>query len=273
MTCLCRLARAPLETCDRARDAEQRLVEVADERAPVAVQEHRDEQPPQQLAASAPRSFAARSARSAGVAPRRAAPRIAAAQAPSPSPSAASSAWRSCSPRNGSDWKSASSQRSSASPRCASSSATPRRTRTSLGDRGAERIEPRRLARRRGRRDRQHGPDPVRAPVEPLEQDRPGRDRRRSGEPDRRDRVRELAGRVRRLVRAARQRAARARARRSGRARGRSSAGAAPPPRATSPPARRVAATRTRIPSPSSICVPTERPTSGATAPYEWPSP
>ena len=34
-----------------------------------------------------------------------------------------------------------------------------------------------------------------------------------------------------------------------------------------------VAATRTRIPSPSSICVPTERPTSGATAPYEWPSP
>ena len=31
--------------------------------------------------------------------------------------------------------------------------------------------------------------------------------------------------------------------------------------------------TRTRIPSPSSICVPTERPTSGATAPYEWPSP
>src|SRR6185312_13330512 len=38
---------------------------------------------------------------------------------------------------------------------------------------------------------------------------------------------------------------------------------------ATSP----VAATRTRIPSPSSICVPTESPTSGATAPYEWPSP
>ena len=75
------------------------------------------------------------------------------------------------------------------------------------GHRGAERIEPRGLARRSRRRDRQHGTDPVRPPVEALEQDRPRGYRRRGGEPDRRDRVRELAGRVRRLVRPARERA------------------------------------------------------------------
>src|SRR5436853_3165755 len=44
------LAGALLEACDRVRDAEQRLVEVAHERAPVAVQEEGDEQAAQQLA-------------------------------------------------------------------------------------------------------------------------------------------------------------------------------------------------------------------------------
>src|SRR4029077_21163446 len=51
VTCLCRLARAPLEACDRGRDAEQRLVEVAYESTPVAVQEDGDEEAAHQLAA------------------------------------------------------------------------------------------------------------------------------------------------------------------------------------------------------------------------------
>ena len=50
MTCLCRLARALLEIRDRAGGTEQRLVELADERAPVVVQENRDEQATHELA-------------------------------------------------------------------------------------------------------------------------------------------------------------------------------------------------------------------------------
>ena len=73
--------------------------------------------------------------------------------------------------------------------------------------RGAEGIEPRRLAGRSGRRDRQNRADPVRPPVEPLEQDRSRGDRSRGREPDRRDRVRELGRRVGCLVRPARERA------------------------------------------------------------------
>src|SRR5438105_3820286 len=63
----------------------------------------------------------------------------------------------------------------------------------------AERVEPRRLARRRRRRDREHGPDAERPPVEPLEEDGAGRDRCGGGETDGGDGVGELAGRVRRL--------------------------------------------------------------------------
>ena len=54
MTCLCRLTRALLETCDRARGSKKRLVEVADEREPIAVQEDGDEQTAQQLARRLP---------------------------------------------------------------------------------------------------------------------------------------------------------------------------------------------------------------------------
>jgi hypothetical protein len=71
----------------------------------------------------------------------------------------------------------------------------------------AEGIEPRRLARWSGRRDRQNRADPVRPPVEPLEQDRSRGDRCRRGKPDRRDRVRELGRRVGCLVGPARERA------------------------------------------------------------------
>src|SRR5262245_48772067 len=51
VTCLCRLAGALLETCDRVGDAEQCFVELPYERAPVAVQEDADEEAPQQLGA------------------------------------------------------------------------------------------------------------------------------------------------------------------------------------------------------------------------------
>ena len=63
--------------------------------------------------------------------------------------------------------------------RCPSSASSPH------GERRAERVEARRLADRLRRGDRQHGPDSVRAPVEPFEQHRPGRDRRGGREADR----------------------------------------------------------------------------------------
>ena len=70
------------------------------------------------------------------------------------------------------------------------------------GEAGAEGVEPRRLAGGLRRRDREHGPDSVRTPVESLEQHRACRDRRSGRETDRGDRVGELAGRVRRVGRA-----------------------------------------------------------------------
>ena len=62
---------------------------------------------------------------------------------------------------------------------------------------GAERVEPRRLARRLRRSDRQRGPDAERTPVEPLEQHRPCGDGRSRREPQGRNGVRELGRRVR----------------------------------------------------------------------------
>src|SRR5438445_4322833 len=50
VTCLCRLAGALLQACDRSCDAEERLVEVAHERRAVTVEKDSDEQPAQQLA-------------------------------------------------------------------------------------------------------------------------------------------------------------------------------------------------------------------------------
>ena len=141
-----------------------------------------------------------RSARSSAVSPSSAAARMPAAYNPWPSPSAASSACFSCSPRNGSSWKRESSQRSSASPSWASSSASASCGQELLGDRRAKRVESRRLAGRRGRRDRQHRADAVRPPVEPLEQHGPGRDGRVGCEADRGDGVGELARRVGRVA-------------------------------------------------------------------------
>src|SRR5437660_6556524 len=50
VTCLCRLAGALLQACDRSCDAEERLVEVAHERRAVTVEKDGDEQPAQELA-------------------------------------------------------------------------------------------------------------------------------------------------------------------------------------------------------------------------------
>ena len=65
----------------------------------------------------------------------------------------------------------------------------------------AERVEPRRLAGRLRRGDRQHRLDPERTPVERLEEHRPGGERRGRREPQRADRVGDLRRRVGRAPR------------------------------------------------------------------------
>src|SRR5215211_4284398 len=67
------------------------------------------------------------------------------------------------------------------------------------GELRAEGIEPRRLAGRLRRGDRQHRPNPKRPPVEPLEEHGTGRDRPGCGETQRRHRVGKLPRRVGRL--------------------------------------------------------------------------
>ena len=110
----------------RSRDAEQSLVQLAQERGPVAVLQGLDERAPDRIrrgrlhshrrrARSAPR--AAPIARSGSVSSRTA------ARSGHVSPSSATKAARSCSERNGSCWKSDSSQRSSASASALSASA------------------------------------------------------------------------------------------------------------------------------------------------------
>ena len=126
--------------------------------------------------------------------------RSAAAQAPSPLPSSASSEERSCSARNEPSWKSASSQRSSASPSSRSSSAAPS---LPISTRA---VSPRKTSSRVGSpggcvaaigSTRPHAERP---PVEPLEEHRPGRDRPARREPERRDRVRDLTRSIGRLA-------------------------------------------------------------------------
>ena len=118
---------------------EDRLVEGGDELRPIAVAEGLDERAPEDvgrrgldlLAEVSARSRARRSPRSRGVSPSRTAARTAAAQSPSVPPSSAASDSRSCSERNGSAWKSESSQRSRASASSGSSSDDAIRTRRS----------------------------------------------------------------------------------------------------------------------------------------------
>jgi hypothetical protein len=50
VTCLSQLAGALLEACDRVGNAEESLVELADEPGAIAVQQERNEQAAQQLA-------------------------------------------------------------------------------------------------------------------------------------------------------------------------------------------------------------------------------
>ena len=109
------------------------------------------------------------------------------------------SASRTCAERNGSSEKSESSQRSSASPSSRSSSASRSRARRSAASSRANLVEPRRLAARLRRRDRQERRDAQRPEVEPLEDDGPGGDRAGGREPERGHRVGELGGRVGRL--------------------------------------------------------------------------
>ena len=106
---------------------------------------------------------------------------------------------RSCSARNGSGWKSESSQRSSASPSSRSSSAASSLAAQLGGEAAAELVQPRRLAVRLRRRDRQDRADAVGPPVEALEQHRPGGDRPRRREAERGHGIGDLSGRVRRL--------------------------------------------------------------------------
>ena len=89
-----------------------------------------------------------------------------------------------------------SSQRSSASPSSRSSSAAPSLPISDARGLATEHVEARRLARGLRRGDRKHGPNAERAPVEPLEQHRPRGDRPARGQPERRDRVGDLARRV-----------------------------------------------------------------------------
>ena len=143
---------------------------------------------------SSARSAMRRSSRSRAVSPRSTAARIAAAHGPSSHPSSVSSASRSSSERCAPAWKSASSQRSSASSSVVGRVGQPR---LQLDDeRRAEDVEPGRLARRHLRGGRRHRPDAVGPEVEPLEDDGAGGDRARRREPKRADGPPELPGSV-----------------------------------------------------------------------------
>src|SRR5439155_7752261 len=192
VTCLWRLARALLEACDRAGGAEQRLVEVADERTPVVVQENRDEQATQQLAG--------RLAQLRGeVGALRRGPAEQGGTTHRGGPGSVALPER-CLERVA-ELLAAEGLRLEERQLPAVESVAEVRVVVGGAEadphvachRGAEGVETRRLARRSGRRDRQHRADPVRPPVEPFEQHRPRSDRSRGGEPDRGDRVRELA--------------------------------------------------------------------------------
>ena len=193
-----------------------------------------------------------------------AAPSSTAARSSHVSPSSAASEPRSCSDRNGSCWKSDSSQRSSASASAASPSARPSRAEQLRAPPAAERVEavgsPGGCVAAIGSTARiPNGRQSSRS-----KRTGPGRDRARGREAYRGDGVGELGRRVRRLPRrlepplelehaVAVDLAAEP---------GRQEALASGQWRASSP----GAAARTRSPSPSSTYVTTEIPTSGATA-------
>ena len=99
--------------------------------------------------------------------------RMAAAQTPPSPPSRQVSDSRTCAVRNGSSEKSDSSQRSSASPSSRSVVGERQPLAQLGGELGADLVEPRRLAARLRRRDRQHRRDAQRPEVEPLEDDGP----------------------------------------------------------------------------------------------------
>ena len=108
--------------------------------------------------------------------------------------------------------------------------------------------------------------DPEGAPVEPLEEHRPRGDGRRRREAQRSDGIGELGRRIRRLRPAS---SARSSSRtQSGRRPGRSPAAAGPAPRASAARARPSPLRGRASRSPSSTCVTTEIPSSGATAAY-----
>src|SRR5262245_27469919 len=175
VTCLSQLARALLEACDRFGNAEQSLVELADEPGAIAVQQERDEQAAQQLARRLPQLL-----REICALLRRRTEQRGAAHGRRPRPVAFAErrlqrvAKLLAAERLGLEERELPAVEGVPEVRvfvgCAEPDANVAR------HRGAERIEPRGLAGRRRGRDRKHRADSIRAPVEPLEENRPGRD-------------------------------------------------------------------------------------------------
>ena len=255
-----------------AAQPEQRLVEGGDQPVAVLVQDVSTKVAPEHLGlrpdARSRRARAREGRRRAASrsrardSPTSTAARIAAAQSPSAPPSRAASASRSRSERSGSASNSESSQRSSASPSsvsCSARRAVPSTSPASFPRHGSSRVgSPARL----GRRDPEQRPGSERMRVEPLEDERPGCHCRPRGEPERCDRVGELAGASGGLLPAGH--SAREEHVRSGVCRtpdGSSS-------RASGHRRRSRRRRSTRIPRASSIVTPTERPTSGAARRY-----
>ena len=183
--------------------AEQCLVELAQERRPVAVLERLDERAPSGIghgraagvSVGEPDQLAVqRRARSR--APSRAAPWRAAARSDRATRSKPA---RSCSERNGSPWNRESSQRSSASASTLSASASPSRTRNSPAS--APRNESKRVVSPEAASPRSAArADPIGPAVESLEQDGARGERRGGSQADRADGVGDLGRRVRRIL-------------------------------------------------------------------------
>ena len=211
---MCQLARS---CATRSREPSSAASSSRRSCAPVAVQEHGDEQPADEIRASArakPRRGRSRSCRGLaeerGGAHRRRPMFRRRCRARSRAHGGAA--------RRGTDrpGRATSSQRSSASPRLRVVVGE-RELRPQLHrNRCAERVEPRRLTRRRGRGDRQDRADAVRTPVEPLEEHGAGGDGRGGREAKRSHGVGELAGRVRRSPSRSSERSSSSTQRRSG---------------------------------------------------------
>src|SRR5947208_1798845 len=206
VTCLSQLARALLEACDRPSGAKERFVEVAHERRTVAVQENGNDETTQQLARRFPQLLG-----QVGPLPRGRAQQGGAAHRGRPHPvSFAEHSFERMAQLLPAERLRLEERQLPAVEGVAEADVVVGRAEPDAHvarHRGAERVESGRLARRRGRRDREDGSNPVRAPVEPLEEDRASRDRRRGGEADRGDCVCELGGGVGHFVRSAPERA------------------------------------------------------------------